>query len=166
MRILAIDAGNTRIKWGIWDDEWATLDAVATTHVESLGQVWHALPKLDVVIACSVAGAHVRDWLEQWWGERGATLRWLISQREQCGVRNSYRDPQTLGADRWAAIIAAHHQVQGSALVVNAGTAVTVNALSSDGEFLGGLILPGLDLMAAALATGTARLPQTPGAFS
>ncbi|MEO8627578.1 MAG: type III pantothenate kinase, partial [Betaproteobacteria bacterium] len=129
-------------------------------------QVWHALPKLDVVIACSVAGAHVCDWLEQWWRDRGDTLRWLTSQPEQCGVRNSYRDPHTLGADRWAALIAARHQVQGSALVVNAGTAITINALSIDGAFLGGLILPGLDLMAAALATGTARLPHAPGAFA
>lgn len=166
MRILAIDAGNTRIKWGLWDDEWAILDAVPTTHVESLAEVWHTLPTLDVVIACSVAGTHVRKWLEQLWRDRGYTLRWLTSQSEQCGVRNSYRDPHTLGADRWAAIVAARHQVHGSALVVNAGTAVTINALSSSGEFLGGLILPGLDLMAAALASGTAGLPRAPGAFS
>jgi type III pantothenate kinase len=81
-------------------------------------------------------------------------------------VRNGYREHSTLGADRWAALIAARHLVAGAALAVMAGTAPTIDALTQDGQFLGGLILPGFDLMAESLARGTAGLPRTPGGFA
>src|SRR5204863_2422782 len=74
-------------------------------------------------------------------------------------VRNGYRDKGTLGADRWAAMIGARSEMPASAAaVVNCGTAVTVDALSAGGEFVGGVILPGLFLQRSALATGTAAL--------
>jgi type III pantothenate kinase len=104
--------------------------------------------------------------LDGWAALHGATVHWLSSAREQCGVRNSYREPTQLGADRWSGLIAAWHLVKGAALVVNAGTAVTIDALSSQGVFLGGVILPGLTLMSASLARATAGLPQTQGDYA
>ncbi len=163
MSILAVDAGNSRIKWGLWEGRWSRQDTVATDEVTRLADVWAALPMPRHMIACSVAGVQVSEWLDVWARSRGLTLRWVTSQREQCGVRNRYREPAQLGADRWAALIAARDLVEGAALVVNAGTAVTIDALTQQGEFLGGLIVPGLDLMAEALTRGTAGLPRTGG---
>jgi type III pantothenate kinase len=68
-----------------------------------------------------------------------------------------------LGSDRWAALVASWHRVHGACLVVNCGTATTVDALSSEGEFIGGLILPGLDLMHQSMLGNTAQLSAEDG---
>ena len=81
----------------------------------------------------------------------------------QCGVSNGYQQPERLGSDRWAALIGAWRYVQGACLVVNCGTATTVDALSAQGEFLGGLILPGVSLMQHSLATNAAQLMAEQG---
>jgi type III pantothenate kinase len=92
--------------------------------------------------------------------------RWIISERVQCGVHNSYDDPAQLGCDRWAALIGARRLYGGAAVVVNAGTALTVDALAGDGVFVGGIIMPGAQLMRTALAGHTAALKLQPGKFS
>ena len=166
MSILAVDAGNSRIKWGLWEGRWSRQDSVTTGEVPLLADAWAALTTPRYMIACSVAGAQVSEWLDAWAHSQGITLRWVTSQREQCGVRNRYREPAQLGADRWVALIAVRNLVEGAALVVNAGTAVTIDALTQEGEFLGGLIVPGLDLMADALTRGTAGLPGAGGAVA
>jgi type III pantothenate kinase len=163
MSILAVDAGNSRIKWGLWDADWLRQDSVAKEDAPLLGAAWQGLARPRHLIASNVAGAQVKQWLDAWAHTQGLIVRWVTSQAEQCGVRNGYRDPMQLGADRWAALVAARHLAGGAALVVNAGTAVTIDALTQQGEFLGGLIVPGLDLMAAALARGTAGLPRAAG---
>jgi type III pantothenate kinase len=89
----------------------------------------------------------------------------IRSEREQLGVVNGYRDPQQLGPDRWAALIGAHHGEAGHKLVVNAGTALTIDALTAEGRFLGGLIVPGPALMRRSLDRGTAGLRLTEGAL-
>jgi type III pantothenate kinase len=162
---LLVDAGNSRVKWGLWDGGWVCQDSLPTADVARLDEVWSALPTPAQVFACSVAAATVRTSLDAWASARGVGVRWIESSAEQLGVRNGYRDPRQLGADRWVALIAAHQIVAGAALVVNAGTAVTVDALTGAGEFLGGLILPGPRLMAQALALGTAGLPIAAGEF-
>lgn len=166
MSILAVDAGNSRIKWGLWDGGWLRQDSVANGDAPLLVDTWEALARPRHVIASNVAGARVRKWLNAWARTQGLTVRWVTSQPEQCGVRNRYREPAQLGADRWAALIAARYLAGGAALAVNAGTAVTIDALTQEGEFLGGLIVPGLDLMAAALARRTAGLPRAAGTIA
>lgn len=166
MRIVAVDAGNSRIKWGVWEDEWSSQGSAPTAQVETLAGAWDSLPLSYVIYVSSVAGPSVRSWLDAWAAARGIDVHWLVSRRSQCGVRNAYREPAQLGTDRWASLIAAWHLVGGAALVVNAGTAVTIDALSADGVFRGGLILPGVRLMASALASATAGLPHAQGVFS
>ena len=90
-------------------------------------------------------------------------IEFIVAKVTQCGVLNSYEHPAQLGSDRWAVLIAAWHQERASCLVVNCGTATTVDALSAEGEFLGGLILPGVDMMHSSLAVGAAQLAQTVG---
>lgn len=165
MSILAVDVGNSRIKWGLWDDAWQRQDSVANGDASLLANSWQTSIYPRHVVASNVAGLHMSEWLNAWARSQGLTVRWITSQPEQCGVRNGYAKPTQLGADRWAAMIGAHYLVDGAALIVNAGTAVTIDALTHEGEFLGGLIVPGLDLMAAALARGTAGLPRAVGAL-
>jgi type III pantothenate kinase len=95
-----------------------------------------------------------------------AEPRWVVSRAEQCGVRSGYAEPAQLGADRWAALIGARHLYAGPCVVVNAGTTMTVDALSSESIFLGGFIVPGYALMRDALGRNTAQLALRDGAFS
>ena len=84
----------------------------------------------------------------------------------QCGVSNAYADPARLGADRWAALIGARALHAADCLVVMAGTATTIDVLTANGEFRGGLILPGERLMKHALAERTAGLPLSGGSVT
>ena len=79
------------------------------------------------------------------------SAHFIGAREKQCGVRNGYAKPAQLGSDRWAALIAAWHLVQRKCLVVDSGTATTIDTLSGQGEFVGGLILPGVELMQRSL---------------
>jgi type III pantothenate kinase len=93
-------------------------------------------------------------------------LVWLRASDTLAGVINRYDCPEQLGADRWAALIGAHHLHGGASLVVNAGTATTMDAIDANGVFHGGLILPGLTLMLTSLANATAQLPAANGSHT
>ncbi len=163
-KVLCIDAGNTRIKWGVHDGErWLASGAIATNESPRLGDAWKAAPAANQAVASNVAGAQVHGDLERACARAGTALRIIRSEARQLGVENGYRDPAQLGSDRWAALIAAHHLERGHKLVVNAGTALTIDALADDGRFLGGLIVPGPALMRRSLDRGTARLRLTEG---
>lgn len=162
--MLAIDAGNTRIKWGVkHDGRWIAMGSCAT---EDPGQLALQLPRApapDRILVANVAGERVRAVIEDVGAGLGSAAEFLVSRGAQCGVRSSYEDPAQLGCDRWAALIAAHSLYPGACLVVNAGTALTVDALSDDGLFLGGIIVPGIELMRRALDAYTAGLRYQPG---
>ena len=164
--VLAIDAGNTRIKWGAYDGaRWLRQALVDTGHAAELKPALAGLPPVRAVMVSSVAGAAVREVILQALPPTPAP-RWIKSERAQCGVRNSYDDPAQLGCDRWAALIGAHRLCGGPAVVVDAGTALTADALTGDGVFVGGIIVPGAELMRKALTEHTAALKLQPGKFS
>ena len=73
-------------------------------------------------------------------------------------MKNGYAEPAKLGADRWAALIAAWQHTKRATVVVNAGTAITIDALDEKGKFLGGSIMPGLHLMHESLSSNAAQL--------
>jgi len=165
-RVLAIDAGNTRIKWGVHDGvRWHKSGWADTARPARLKKVLAALPPVGSVVISNVAGPAVREALERVLPPAPAA-QWIRSESLQCGVRNSYATPRQLGCDRWGALIAAHQLHAGAAVVVNAGTALTADALTADGVFVGGIILPGGELMQRALARDTAGLRRQRGAFS
>ena len=167
MRILAIDAGNSRIKWGVHEGgSWLTRGWIATAQAARLSRAWSRLERPDAVIAANVAGARVARALAAAARRRAGPVRFIRSAAEQCGVRNSYADPRLLGADRWAALIGAWGLHRGPCVVVNAGTTVTVDALDGSGVFLGGMIVAGVELMRDALARNTAALRPRPGRFA
>jgi type III pantothenate kinase len=163
--LLAIDAGNTRIKWGVRAGEgWGATGSIGTAQSAALFDALHSHLPVDAAIVSNVAGPQVLANIEAACRRGGVELRVIRAEREELGVTNAYRDPHQLGADRWAALIAAHREgAPGHKLVVNAGTALTVDALGANGEFLGGLIVPGPALMRRSLQRGTADLRLTEG---
>jgi type III pantothenate kinase len=169
MSFFAIDVGNTRLKWALYAAPRpgaAVLahGAVFLEHIDTLAErEWRQLPVPGSVLACNVAGDAVRrrvsEQLELW----DAEPRWVVSSNHAAGISNGYDHPSRLGSDRFVAQIGARHHVlaRGPArpvLVVMVGTAVTVDAIDTNGHFLGGLILPGHGIMLRALETGTAGL--------
>ena len=167
MRLLAIDAGNTRVKWALHESgAWAEQGWVPTAESDRLAAVLRELSAPARIVAANVAGAAVAGAITAAAGHHGAELAWAQACAEQCGVRSSYAMPTQLGADRWAALIGARHRYDAACVVVSVGTTMTVDALSGDGLFLGGCIIPGSELMQDALARGTAQLARREGRFS
>lgn len=162
--MMLLDLGNTRIKWAL-AERGAFLAQGSAEQPHELAQAWSALPAPDCARGCAVTTpdhqAMVAAQLAACWS---IGVQWLHPARMQAGVRNSYRNPARLGADRWAALLGAHARFPDEPLVVvSAGTALVVDALDKDGVFLGGMILPGYRLMKSALADNTARLPLAEG---
>jgi type III pantothenate kinase len=174
--LLLVDAGNTRIKWalaahdamptpGVLPD-WHAHGAVTHAQLRQLQQAWLAAAgggQVQAALICNVAGAAVRAELDACVQATfpAAAVDWFASTPERAGLRNGYRNPAQLGPDRFAAAIGARALVPDQAIIVaTCGTATTIDAVSADGLFLGGMILPGLALMASSLARGTAQLPQ------
>ncbi|HWU99364.1 MAG TPA: type III pantothenate kinase [Oxalicibacterium sp.] len=170
--LLLVDAGNTRIKWALVDRSvahpvpgvWHAAGSVARADAEQLVQIWRAL-RIGRVLLSNVAGDGLRDELERIvlraLGSKPVAIEWFASVAEFGGVRNLYRTPSQLGCDRLAAAIGARALFPQRALVVaTCGTATTIDAVSANGDFIGGMILPGLGLMASSLAKNTAQLPE------
>ena len=165
--ILAVDCGNSRLKWGLHDaDGWIKTGAVPLSGLANLESAWKKVPRGSRIVVANVAGPAVRKRLEAVFSRRAAIPTWVEAKRHECGVTNGYAKPAQLGADRWAALIGAWSMLRGPCLVVAAGTATTADVLRGDGTFSGGAILPGLDLMKQSLARNTAGLPLAKGRFS
>jgi type III pantothenate kinase len=172
--ILAIDCGNSRVKWA-WctplsrpsdNINWIESGALELEHVASLPEAWRARGHPAAIMVCNVAGEQVAASLSHALGCFKTAPQWIQSGPAGHGVVNGYADPRQLGADRWAALIGARALHAGDCLVVMAGTATTVDVLVSNGEFRGGLILPGVQLMKQALARHTAGLKLAEGNYA
>ena len=162
--ILCLDAGNSRLKYGLHDGSaWRGQGALDYPAFDDLTAQLPAKPTR--IVACNVAGETVRRRIEALAANLALPLAWLTGTAAACGVSNGYDTPQQLGADRWAALIGARALHAGASVVVMAGTATTIDTLDDNGLFRGGLILPGLSLMRAALASSTADLPHATGRF-
>ena len=164
--VLAIDVGNSRIKWGIHDGaQWRLQEWIETAHATRLKSALARVPAPQAIVISNVAGAALKKQVARAL-PAVPRPRWIKSERKQCGVRSSYADPAQLGCDRWAAVIGAYRLFGVAAVVVNAGTALTVDALAGDGVFAGGVIVPGTELMRQALAENTDALKRRPGKYS
>lgn len=165
--ILAVDAGNTRIKWGLHDgNSWQAKGWVATTDGAGLAEAWKGLAAPERIVVANVAGPQAAMQIEEACKGWPARIEWVVAVESQCGVRNGYEIPAQLGSDRWAALIAARAIAPEGCVVVNAGTAMTVDALTADGMFLGGMIVPGLATMLRALAESTAAIGEENGHYT
>jgi type III pantothenate kinase len=171
---MAIDVGNTRLKWAQYasPQPGASLLAHGAVFLETIDSLadneWKHLAPPASMLGCVVAGEGVKRRVEEQLEIWDVEPRWVVPSARACGVSNGYDHPNRLGVDRWVALIGAWHHVLAHgaprpALVVMVGTAVTVDALDATGRFLGGLILPGFGLMLRALEMGTAGLKAPTG---
>ncbi len=165
MSALLMDVGNSRIKWGVLDDgDVRRTGHISQARIRELGlQVLTTkLPRrVDEVFVSNVAGTTF-----------GTRLSGVVSAHCDCGVRfarterrgwgvtNSYTQPRRMGVDRWVAMVGAWAEVEAACLVVDAGTAVTIDAIDDEGRHLGGQIVAGVATMAAALAKATSDIPD------
>lgn len=157
--VLDIDVGNTRLKW-----RYSSAGKIIAE-----GAIAHAHCRLDelpvptdlldrVRIASVVQGELLHGLLEV------CRKQWQIEPEiaevvQYCaGVTQGYSDPSRLGVDRWLALLAAYSSTRGACVVVSCGTAVTVDLVTDRGVHLGGYIVPGLELMRAALFSGTSAV--------
>jgi len=168
--LLLVDAGNTRVKWALAPracvnaGDWLANGDVLHEAIDSLGKAWQNLG-IDAVLISNVAGMRMQALLEEQLaclagGLGPVSVTWFASQAMVAGVRNHYREPHRLGCDRLASMIGARALQPGRPLLIaTCGTATTIDALTAAGDFIGGMIVPGLGVMAASLAQHTAQLP-------
>ncbi len=169
MTLLALDVGNTRLKWAQYESvaPGAALLGQGAVFLENIDKLaegdWCSIAQPSKILGCIVAGDAIKrrvvEQLDLW----DVTPHWVISSPQEAGMTNGYDYPARLGVDRWVAMIGARQRLlaRGShvpCIVVMVGTAVTVEAIDASGKFLGGIILPGHGIMLRALESGTAGL--------
>jgi type III pantothenate kinase len=162
-RRLLLDAGNTRLKWAVVEnDVWLEQGHLAYA---DLSKLTHVVRAGDACFIASVVKQDLAEQIHELLGTVGGIPRWLKTEVQFQDVKNSYANPRQLGVDRWMGLIAARTRSQHPTLVVSVGTAMTVDALSAEGVFLGGLIVPGFELMQASLRQGTAGIAEGTGTW-
>ena len=184
--VLLIDAGNSRVKWALAEGPGAFVQsgvfahprgtsneaaqapvahepvAASGTESKDAAAQWAALARPGAAWISNVAGDDVGAWLAASIDARwpGLPSTFVRASAAQCGVKNGYGAPDRLGSDRWAGLIGAHAAYPGEALLIaTLGTATTLEALTADGRFVGGMIAPGWSLMMRSLGEHTAQLP-------
>ena len=177
MTFLALDIGNTRLKWALYPSPRPGTQLLAQgaeflENIDKLAEgVWATLTHPTHILGSVVAGDAIKRRAEEQLEIWDVTPQWVVASEAQAGLTNGYDHPSRLGADRWVAMIGAYHRMlaQGEPrpmVVVMVGTAVTVEAISPDGRFLGGFILPGHGIMLRAMESGTAGLHVPTGDVS
>lgn len=177
MNHFLIDIGNTRIKSMVFDGvagKGIPLEEAYTAIVHG-GDFYSAVNECFeglfsdgflgasacTVLVSNVAGDLARQALDEFFvNHTSCELVYAEVERQQFGIKNGYQRLRELGVDRWLAVIGARQLFSdGAVIVINCGTAITVDYLNSDNEFVGGAILPGFDLSFSALsrADGIAR---------
>ncbi|MBZ2190586.1 type III pantothenate kinase [Alcanivorax sp. JB21] len=163
---LFLDIGNTAMKWRACDDvqgvrtqggrahqrDWALLAeelaAVCSAPVTSLWVASVAGQEGDAALAVVLEKA------------LGCAPRFYYSPARDAGVTNAYAEPARLGVDRWLAVVETWHR-HGASIIVDCGSALTVDAVNADGQHLGGYIVPGLTMLKGSLSRGTAQVRIT-----
>jgi type III pantothenate kinase len=170
MTFLAVDIGNTRLKWALYARAAVGEPPIASgaEFLENIDKLadgeWARLPAPERMLGCCVAGDAVKRRVEEQMEELWVVpAHWVVASAAEAGIINGYDHPTRLGADRWVAMIGARQRMLDAGpeqpmVVVMVGTAVTVEAVDSHGRFLGGFILPGHGIMLRALESGTAGL--------
>jgi type III pantothenate kinase len=160
---LLIDIGNTRIKWASLEQK-----RLAQQHAEPYAdwdgaqiraQILSKLSKPQRVLVANVGGARIGKLVAE-------TIKvacdvepeFVHATASAAGVRSGYREPEKLGVDRWLAMIAAYNLEHRAVCVASVGTAMTVDAVDAAGQHLGGIIVPGPDLMISSLHRGTSDI--------
>ena len=168
--MLLADAGNSRLKWSTYykgkrSTQLAQNYSQYTPDIVLINLLQHNIANsihiISELLLVSVLGKVFAQKIQSYCQLNNIQLDIIHSHSEAYGVKNSYLQPQRLGADRFVSLIAAHHlRSQSHCIVVSCGTAVTIDALTVQGQHLGGLILPGLQQFADKLIKNTVLLSR------
>lgn len=162
---LLVDVGNSLVKWaavetGNWDGGYQA--EISGALPELFESCWGDLPAPHRIMVANVQGEQFESdlvkWCQRTWGVQPT---FLDPSETAYGISNKYYDPKQLGPDRWAALIGARTLSQGPLGVIDCGTAITVDVLSTDNEFLGGAILPGVTLARDSLLSSTQGIKES-----
>jgi type III pantothenate kinase len=164
--ILELDLGNTCAKWRIVTDR-AEIAAQGVADIADwlagqFPEVWR-LDAERARIASVLAPSIENELVAKIQSELSLTVQLARSTANCCGVTNAYTNPERLGVDRWLALIAAYKSCGHAVMVVDAGTALTIDAVDDAGHHIGGYIIPGIRLMEHALSNGTDRVRYESG---
>lgn len=153
--ILDLDVGNSRIKWLLRTRQGGVFDRGWLSDVRQLAQL-ESLPKeVSRVRVSSVVGAYNNELGEI------CRQRWQVDTEFACvvdgavGLSCGYREPTALGIDRWLAMVAGWSRHHSSFMVVDAGTALTIDLVDSRARHRGGYIIPGYEMMKTSLGQRT-----------
>ena len=166
-RLLAVDIGNHQHKFGLLPTEEATAlpQPSSVLKVPTQGELfddlaeWLPADRLDWCVATVHRQAELR--LSEWVRKHRPNDRYVLLGNDDLPIDIRVDHPEQVGADRLLAAVAVNQlrAADCAAIVVDAGSAITVDLLSADGAFEGGVILPGLDMVAKAMAEQTDLLP-------
>ncbi|HUT40002.1 MAG TPA: type III pantothenate kinase [Gammaproteobacteria bacterium] len=161
---LLVDIGNTSVNWALASGQQLERRGQfvhrGSDLARQLESAWGRLAAPGRILVSNVAGEALAGRLCAWVGRSWQVCPHFIrAGRQAAGVTNAYAQPELLGADRWAAMIAAWQATGDAVCVVDCGTAITVDLVDADGVHRGGLILPGVKMMQQALCAHTADLP-------
>lgn len=155
--ILELDIGNSRIKWRLLDENSGSPSNVSYAH--NLPALYTELLQIPVPIMvriASVRSGEIAGELEKWVREHWSLPVHIAKVSQSVGgVRNQYEHQNRLGVDRWLAMLAAFGKSNRACVVIDSGTAFTIDVVDRHGLHLGGYILPGLQLMRGSLEQNT-----------
>lgn len=163
---LFVDVGNTALKWRIRDGDRVLQGGCR--HERRWDQVMDAIEGVEsgceAVWVASVAGAESDQAISRALARKtGVEPRFYYSQPQDFGVSSCYPEPRRLGVDRWVAMVECY-QKYGAGIIVDCGSALTIDAVDGSGQFLGGYIVPGLGMLRGALLRDTADVHVEAGA--
>ena len=148
-KILLMDIGNTRIKWGLLENKVLSgIGSLSTPHSRDfdLKPLFMSVPSdvKSIVASCVLSKENQIILAESFFDHFKLVIEFIEPKNRFSGLTNGYTSPSKLGADRWAAMIGAHNEFGGNILVVDMGTAITIDYINVEGVHKGGQILPGL----------------------
>jgi type III pantothenate kinase len=172
--LLAVDIGNNQLKFGLmpaasgaaWPEPRSVFKVARAGWSWDGLQAWLPAQRLTWCVATVHREAERR--LAEWVAEHRTGDRYRLLQNRVLPLEIRVEEPERVGSDRLLAALAAKtlRLPDRAAIVIDAGTAITVDLVSADGAFQGGVILPGLGLMARALARDTDLLPYVEGSWN
>ncbi len=172
--MLLLDAGNSRYKIAeLQETGVANMQSFAYGTATPANAVIKFLERSTVlperIMIASVLGKDFRQTLTAWTEAHYVSTQFVMTTDDRYGVQVAYDEPRRLGVDRYLAMIGAHHEHAGASIIIDCGTAITIDALTAEGKHLGGLIIPGLRLMRSALLDAThgidVKYEAQPGLF-
>lgn len=162
-KTLYLDIGNTALKLAVAEDgllQHSHSFRHGEFRVDELLDQQMQSDAIDRLVYASVYETALSEGIHDWCRTRGVAVSEIKTSADMLGLKNGYNQPAQLGVDRWLAMLAAWVRKARPFVLVSAGTAVTLDVVDQSGQHLGGLIMPGLELMRQSLFKHTVAIAE------